>query len=102
MILFVLGCITFFFLLLFDTAAIHFESSLNIYSIYGCVVVMINYIMTDTAESRIKKRKKQRKESIDRYKEKCNEVSVLIEAIEAIEQSTALLEKRNETLQEES
>lgn len=101
LIFFGLGTITFFILMFFDKASAYFEGSLNLYSIMGCAVVMLNYIMSDTAESRIKKRKEKRKQSIDHYKEECKKASELIQAIELLEKSTAILENSSATLLEE-
>lgn len=63
---FVCACIVFFFTLFFPSIIIYIEDLQNTITIYGWVVVMLNYYYTSESEEKVRIKIKKRKEGMTR------------------------------------
>lgn len=83
-ILFATGSVLFFITVLFDSFASLFHGSLDAFTIYGCALVMMNYLFNGLVDDVIKKRKTTHRKNAKKFAAKIE----FLEQLEAFSSNT--------------
>ena len=84
---FIVGLLAFFVIVFVEPICDILSNHQNICSIYGCVIVLLNYYYSDSADERLKDSLNRRKSAMKSFEKRCEEFKLYCEAYDCITQA---------------